>query len=75
METIFSTNVRSLAETAGFGRLVVATLHRGHVYKDLDEIKDDLSKKVMELAPSGHDKNTQVCILKYYLSACFLDRV
>jgi len=63
MEATFSTNVKALAKIAGFLRLVVATLHRGHVYTDLEEIKSELSEKVMELAPNGHNKKTQVPFL------------
>ena len=42
-----------LSESAGFERLVVVTLHRDHKYGDLDSVKDELSGKVLELAPAG----------------------
>lgn len=54
---------KSLAEIAGFTRLVIASLHRGHVYTNLEEIKTELSKKVMELAPPGLSKTAQVPFL------------
>lgn len=42
-----------LAESAGFERLVVVTMHRGHTYPGLDEVKEELSAKAVELAQSG----------------------
>ncbi len=41
----------ALSKSAGFERLVVVTLHREHLYDNLDSIKAELSPKVMELAP------------------------
>ncbi|XP_072176738.1 eEF1A lysine and N-terminal methyltransferase-like [Diadema setosum] len=52
-----------LAEQAGFQRLVVVTLHRGHTYQSIDTIKAELSSKVMELAPGGMSKKLQVPFL------------
>ena len=46
----------ALAKRAGFQRLLVVTLHRGHTYKSLDDVKAELSSKVMELAPAGLGK-------------------
>ena len=54
---------KGLAEVAGFNRLAIVALHRGHIYKDMEEIKAELSQKVMELAPSEQRKNSQVRIL------------
>ena len=50
---MFSTDEgrKQLAVSAGFERLVVVTLHREHLYENLDAIKAELSGKVMELAP------------------------
>jgi hypothetical protein len=42
---------QQLAQSAGFGRLVVVTLSRDHKYHDLEEVKAELSPKVMQLAP------------------------
>ena len=55
MEWLFSTKDgrEDLCHSAGFERLVVVTLHRGHCYGNLDDVKEELSGKVMELAPSG----------------------
>ena len=54
MEWLFSTKDgrEELCQSAGFERLVVVTLHRGHHYGNLDDVKEELSGKVMELAPS-----------------------
>ncbi|KAI0218062.1 eEF1A lysine and N-terminal methyltransferase [Lamellibrachia satsuma] len=55
IEWLFSTKDgrEDLCHSAGFERLVVVTLHRGHCYGNLDNVKEELSGKVMELAPSG----------------------
>lgn len=52
-EWLFSTDDgrRELSGNAGFGRLLVVTLHRDHLYGSLDDVKAELSSKVMELAP------------------------
>ena len=42
-----------LSSSCGYQRLLVVTLNRGHIYKDIDEVKAELSAKVMELAPRG----------------------
>ncbi len=42
---------KQLSVSAGFERLVVVTLHREHLYENLDANKAELSGKVMELAP------------------------
>jgi hypothetical protein len=49
-----------LSDSAGFERLIVASLHRDHVYTNLDSIKSELSSKVMELAPPGFKVGIQV---------------
>ncbi|XP_070531894.1 eEF1A lysine and N-terminal methyltransferase-like [Ptychodera flava] len=54
---------RQLAASAGFQRLVVVSLHRDHNYENMDSIKKELSSKVMELAPAGLDKRSQVPFL------------
>ena len=60
---MFSTDEgrKQLSESAGFERLVVVTLHRDHLYDNLDAIKAELSSKVMELAPPKLG-NKQVCV-------------
>ena len=56
---------KELCEAAGFQRLVIATLHRGHEYNDIEMIKSELSSKVMDLAPSGMARGTKVTFLKF----------
>ena len=53
MEWLFSSTDgrEELCHSAGFERLVVVTLHRGHHYGNLDGVKEELSGKVLELAP------------------------
>ena len=51
-----------LATDAGFTRVVIATLGRGHTFTNMDTIKKELSTKVMELAPKNLNRNTQVTI-------------
>ena len=51
-----------LAESAGFQRLVVVALNRQHTYDNMESIRQELSTKVMELAPPGFKSGTQVGI-------------
>lgn len=41
----------TLSKQAGFSRLIVAHLNHGHVFADLEGVKNQLSQKVIELAP------------------------
>ena len=52
---MFSTDEgrEQLALSAGFSRLVIVCLHPHHVYGGIEEVKAELSSKVMELAPPG----------------------
>ncbi len=54
-EYLFSTveGRNQLAKTAKYNRLIVVTLHPDHTYGGMDEVKAELSAKVMELAPPG----------------------
>lgn len=52
-----------LAKSAGFERLVVVSLSRHHTYVDMESVKQELSLKVMELAPPGYKEGVQVCSL------------
>lgn len=52
-----------LATDAGFARVVIVTLGRGHTFTNMDTIKKELSAKVMELAPKNLNRNTQVPFL------------
>ncbi|KFB38679.1 AGAP008472-PA-like protein [Anopheles sinensis] len=44
---------QKLQASANFDRLAVVTLHRGHVYTDLEAVKVELAESVKSLAPSG----------------------
>lgn len=51
---------RQLAASAGFGRLVVATLHRGQDYAGgMEAVQAELSGPVMQLAPPGLSSRRQ----------------
>jgi len=41
----------TLSKQAGFSRLIVAHLNHGHFFQDLESVKNQLSQKVIELAP------------------------
>ncbi|KAH9503388.1 eEF1A lysine and N-terminal methyltransferase [Bulinus truncatus] len=64
-EWLFSTDKgrQHLLDNAGFQRLVVVTLNRGHEYESLDAIKAELSNKVMELAPADCPPKAQIPFL------------
>ena len=49
-----------LANSAGFERVIITMLGRGHRFVDMDSIKKELSSKVMELAPKSLSSNAQV---------------
>ena len=42
-----------LAESAGVERLVVVTMHRGHTYSSMEEVKDEVVGKAVELIQGG----------------------
>ena len=42
-----------VADSAKFQRLIVVALSYDHKYENLDEVKAELSTKVMDLAPPG----------------------
>ncbi|XP_069175282.1 eEF1A lysine and N-terminal methyltransferase isoform X2 [Procambarus clarkii] len=52
-----------LAESAGARRLVVVHLMRGQTYHSLQGIQEELSARVMELAPSALPSNTKIPFL------------
>ncbi|XP_049277949.1 eEF1A lysine and N-terminal methyltransferase homolog [Anopheles funestus] len=54
-EWLFATPTgrRKLQESAKFDRLAIVTLHRGHVFKDLEAVKAELTESVKSLAPHG----------------------
>lgn len=49
-----------LAQQAKFSRLLVVYLNRNHKYENLNEIINELSAKVMELAPKNIPKSYKV---------------
>ncbi|XP_041780407.1 eEF1A lysine and N-terminal methyltransferase homolog [Anopheles merus] len=52
-EWLFATPAgrRKLQESAKFDRLAIVTLHRGHLYTDLEAVKAELAESVKSLAP------------------------
>ncbi|KAL5011998.1 hypothetical protein ScPMuIL_010549 [Solemya velum] len=64
-EWMFSTDTGriQLSKSAGFERLIVASLNRNHHYENLDAIKTELSSKVMELVPPTFKMGRQVPFL------------
>ncbi|CAN7993928.1 unnamed protein product [Ixodes hexagonus] len=54
---------KQLAESCSAERLVVVHLSRGHSYSGLEQVKAELSQKVMELAPASHTAGKQVPFL------------
>lgn len=42
-----------LVNEANVDRLAVITLNRGHVFKSMDEVKDELSSVVSDFAPAN----------------------
>ena len=61
-EWLFSSDPgrRQLAESAGFERLVIVTLHRGHAYSSLDAVKEEVAGKAVELIQQGLPHGKQV---------------
>ena len=69
-----------LVQAAGFCRLAIVTLYRGHVYQDMDEIKGDLNAAMMQFAPK--DLKSQVFIFtvgyesqKFYSGNSYLHKI
>ena len=48
-----------LALSVGSQRLLLVTMSRGHTYVSVDDVKAELSQKVMQFAPAG-TKESQV---------------
>lgn len=49
-----------LTQNAGFRRLVVVTLHRGHVYGSLQDIREEISGHIGDLAPDWPSSKRKV---------------
>ena len=71
-EWLFSSDPgrRQLAESAGFERLVVVTLHRGHAYSSLDAVKEEVVGKAVELVQHGLPHGKQVYVQCIYTCTC-----
>lgn len=54
-EWLFSTKDgrKKLLESAGHNRLAIITLHRGHHYENLEQVKQELNEHVKNLSPPG----------------------
>ena len=42
-----------MAQSAGYQRLVVVTLHRDHRYGGVEEVKEEIASRALELAQDG----------------------
>ena len=62
IEWMFSTDsgCESLAESAGFERLVVVTLHRGHQYGGIERVKEEVAGSAMEFGQRGLPESRKV---------------
>jgi hypothetical protein len=54
-DTMISTEVGkvSLCQQAGYSRLIIITLNHGHKFDSIDTVKNELSPKVVDLAPQN----------------------
>lgn len=66
-EWLFSTfeGRKELSTSVAYQRLLVVTLSRGHIYLNVDEVKAELSAKVMEVAPPNTSEK-DVCSINIY---------
>lgn len=53
----------TLLKSAGFDRLAIVSLHRDHEYPDLYAVEDELADSILQLAPCGVAKHTQIPFL------------
>lgn len=62
VDWIFSSEAgrSQLADSAGFERLVLITLHRGHTYSGIEEVREEVGKRAVDLAQAGLPKGEQV---------------
>ena len=62
IEWLFSSDAGrlQLAESAGYERLVVVTMHRSHTYPNLADVKEEVSTKAVELLQQGLPYGKQV---------------
>ena len=59
-----------LAETAGFQRLVIVSLHCGQVYGVLEEVKEEVSAQGMSYLQDGVGSAVKVCTCKCVIYTC-----
>ena len=45
--------MRDLAEQSGYQRLVVVTMHRGHEYGDLQQVREEVSASALTMLQTG----------------------
>ncbi|KAK7861620.1 hypothetical protein R5R35_010125 [Gryllus longicercus] len=64
-EWVFATpeGRNTLLKSAGFDRLAIVSLHRDHKYPDLFAVEDELGDSILQLAPRGIAKNTEIPFL------------
>ncbi|KAE8746668.1 hypothetical protein FOCC_FOCC006652 [Frankliniella occidentalis] len=57
-EWLFATHEgrTSVQNSVGYDRLAVITMHRGHVYPSLEELQEELSECILQIAPAGHNR-------------------
>ena len=63
MDWLFSSDAgrRQVADSAGFERLVIVTLHRGHTYQGgVGGVKEEVGGRVVELVQAGVPPGKQV---------------
>lgn len=67
MDWLFSTDPgqKQLAESAGFERLVIVTLHRGHTYSSLDSVKEEVASEAVQLVQQGLPRRKQASFSVY----------
>ncbi|XP_034236144.1 eEF1A lysine and N-terminal methyltransferase homolog [Thrips palmi] len=46
----------SLQTSVGYDRLAIITMHRGHTYPSLEELQEELSECILQVAPAGHNR-------------------
>ena len=51
---------KQLAESAGFERLVVVALHRGHTYTGVEGVREEVGGRAVELVQGGVSQGKQV---------------
>ena len=71
-EWIFSTDtgIRGLAEQSSYQRLVVVSMHRGHEYGDLEQVKKEVSDNALSMIQAGVPQNVKVGLCKRSCVSC-----